>query len=237
MIAIVGLTVALAVAGAATVAVADFSADADYADHTAAHEDDSSLEWQAKITVEKNGEVIEEHTNQLTHQGADFIAKKISPLDEGDWTDLGSSASGALVETMALSNDADYVDGTKTVDADDTSLDGEIIDEGTGLTRVWVNDADEDSEIDGQSLGNFDDWRLKIEHTFTADAQEDVYATALHWSCHGGQDTDDACDTADTGSGEYDTETMISGAAFDNEAVLEQDDELTVTHEIELADG
>lgn len=128
---------------------------------------DSGLEWENQITVEKNGEQVDQFYNELTDQGKQYIAGKL----------FNNSASDALYTSnnftyISLGNGAD-------VAAEDEILDSEISD--YGLSRA---------EASGVSSDAVDTY--EIEKTFTADLSQDgdpsdvkVNTTGLNYGSSG----------------------------------------------------
>jgi len=105
---------------------------------------DSGLEWKNQITVEKNGEQIDQFHNMLTDQGKQYIAGKL----------FNTSASDALY----TSNNFTYISlgNGKDVGADNVTLDSEISD--YGLSRAKA------SSVSSTAVDTY-----KIEKKFTAD--------------------------------------------------------------------
>lgn len=210
----VGLTAVLLFAAAA-VALSGTPGGDNVAEAEAVTADDSdNVEWVNHITVEKNGDVVHEGTNNLMDQGQDFVAYQISSSEHDDWG-LHSSADGASAEVIGLSDSDSETHSGNSLDSEITSA---------NLTRA-LGETNPDTET-----GEFE-----VEFTFIADNEATVHATGLYWACH--ETENDHCEDVDSdANGNYD-DSLISSADFGQEASLEAGDTLTVTHEITISEG
>lgn len=108
---------------------------------------DSGLEWSNQITVEKNGEQIDQFHNMLTDQGKQYIAGKL----------FNTSASDALYTSnnftyISLGNGSDVQSG-------DVKLDSEISDFGLSRSKA--------STVSSTAVDTY-----KLEKKFTADLSQ-----------------------------------------------------------------
>ncbi len=119
---------------------------------------DSGVEWSNQITVEKNGEQIDQFHNKLTDQGKQYIGGKL----------FNTSAPDAL----HTSNNFTYISlgNGSDVGSEDVKLDSEISDFGLSRSKASTVDSDGvDTYILEKkftaSLGNSDPSSIKVNTT------------------------------------------------------------------------
>lgn len=182
---------------------------------------DSDLEWDNTITIEKNGVQIAQFHNNLTDQGKNYIAGEL--FGDGP-TDAKTSTNNFEFISLgvAYSEENVIIGNTEHVPNEYVQY---------NLTRKKANTKSYSSgtyTLEKEFTANFSSEHNYIDSAPAEGEKVPINVTGLNYG-----NNDPGTPRV---SGDAENQTLVSGGTF-NSAGLMDGDKLTVTHEITIKDG
>lgn len=184
---------------------------------------DSALEWDNTITVEKNGVQIARFHNNLTDQGKNYIAGE---LFGGGVNDAKTSSNNFSYISVGVAYQENMIN-------DSSSEPSKFVPNEYTEYNLTRKKADEKS-YSGSTYTLKANFQANLTDEYTLDSGDNpqdvtVNVTGLNYGNHSR--------TGDPLSNSHENATLVSGGAFNSPATLSDGDKLTVTHEITISDG